>query len=133
MKQNLGTFILSQKQKQLLIRLILMKYLNHYSTNISNIQKPLGIGSGWIIDSVVDYTIGASKYNLVAGSSYIKLPKELNHPYNDLINIKNISDDECLNWCLVRYLHLADHHPAIIRKVDKDFAGDLDFQSKLEM
>ena len=48
MKQNLGPFILTQKQKQLLIRLILMKYLNHYSTNISNIQKPLGIGSGWI-------------------------------------------------------------------------------------
>ena len=48
MKQNLGPFILTQKQKQLLIRLIL--YLNHYSTNISNIQKTLGIGSGWIID-----------------------------------------------------------------------------------
>ena len=93
MKQNLGPFILTQKQKQLLIRLIL--YLNHYSTNISNIQKTLGIGSGWIIDQVVDYTIGASKCNPVAGSSYFKLPKELNHPYNDLIDIQNMSDDEC--------------------------------------
>ena len=49
-----------------------------YSTIISNIQKSLGKGSGWIIYSVID---------LLAGSSYMKLLKELNHPRKDLINI----------------------------------------------
>ena len=48
-----------------------------YSTVISNIQKSLGQGSGWIIDSVIDRNINISKYNLLADSSYIKLPKEL--------------------------------------------------------
>ena len=51
-----------------------------YSTIISNIRKSLGKGSGWIIDSVIDRTITISKYNLLAGSSYIKSPKELDHP-----------------------------------------------------
>ena len=53
-----------------------------YTTIISNIQKFLGKGSGWIIDSVTDYTISILKYNPLAGSSYIKLPKELDHPPN---------------------------------------------------
>ena len=46
-----------------------------YGTILSNIQKTLGKGSGWIIDSVVDHTINISKYNPLAGSSYVKLPK----------------------------------------------------------
>ena len=39
-------------------------------------QKSSGKGSGRIIDSVIDQTISISKYNPLAGSSYIKLPKE---------------------------------------------------------
>ena len=35
------------------------------------------------------------------------------------INAQNIDDNECFNWCLVQYLHPADHHLARIRKVDK--------------
>ena len=38
-----------------------------YTTIISNIQKSLGKVSGRIIDSVIDHTIGISKYNLLAG------------------------------------------------------------------
>ena len=45
------------------------------TTIIENTQKPLGKGSGWIIDLVIDHTISISKYNLLAESSYIKLPK----------------------------------------------------------
>ena len=58
-----------------------------YSTIISNIQKNQGKGSSWIIDSVIDYSINISKYNPVTGTSYTKLPKELNHPQKGLINI----------------------------------------------
>ena len=43
-------------------------------------KKFLGKNSGWIIDSVIDHNINISKYNPLAGSSYIKLPKELDHP-----------------------------------------------------
>ena len=47
---------------------------------ISDIQKSLGKGLGWITDSVVDHAINIPKYNPLAGSSYIKSPKELNNP-----------------------------------------------------
>ena len=43
-----------------------------YSTTISNIQKSLGKGSRWIIDSVIDHTVSISKYNPLAGSNYLK-------------------------------------------------------------
>ena len=33
-----------------------------------------------------------------------------------------------LKWYLVRYLHPEDHNPAIIRKIDRYFARELDFK-----
>ena len=53
-------------------------FQSNYTTIITNTQKSLGTSSGWIIDS---------KYNPLAGSSYIKLPKELDHTRKDLIDI----------------------------------------------
>ena len=99
-----------------------------YTIIIENTQKPLGKGSGWIIDSIIDHTISISKYNLLAGSSYIKLPKELDHPRKGLINMQNIDDIECFKWCLVRYLNPADHYPARITKAEKYFAKRLDIK-----
>ena len=99
-----------------------------YTTIISNIQKSLGKVSGRIIDSVIDHIIGISKYNLLAGSSNIKLPKKLDDPRKGFIYIQNTDDNEWFQWCLVRYLNPVDHYPARIRKVDKDFAKQLDFK-----
>ena len=73
-----------------------------YNTMTSKMQKSLGKGSGWIIDSVIEHNISISKYNLLFGSSYIKLRKELDHPRKGLINIQNIDDNECFEWSLVR-------------------------------
>ena len=47
-----------------------------------------------------------------------------------MVNIQNIDDNECFKWCLVKYLHPADHHPARITKADKNFAKELDFKDK---
>ena len=79
-----------------------------YTTIISNIQKTFRKRSSWIIDSVIDYIISISKYNPLAGNSYIELPKELNHP---------------------GYLHPADNNPKRIAKADKDFAKNLNFEN----
>ena len=45
-----------------------------------------------------------------------------------MINIQNIIDNECFKWCLVRYSHPADHHPARTRQVDRLYGGKLDFK-----
>ena len=61
-----------------------------YTTIIKNIHKSLENGLGWINILVIDHTISISKYNPSAGSSYIKLPKEIDHPRKGLINIQNL-------------------------------------------
>ena len=66
----------------------------------------------------------------MAGSSYIKLSKELNDPRKSLINIQNIDGNKWLKWCLVRYLNPANHHPAKNKKADKDFAKKLILETK---
>ena len=43
----------------------------------------------------IDHNINTSKYNSLAGSSYIKLPEELHHPRKGLGNTQNINDNEC--------------------------------------
>ena len=66
--------------------------------------------------------------NSLAGSSYKKLPKKLDHPRKGLTNFQNIDDNYCFKWSLVRYLNPANYHPARITKADKDFAKILDFK-----
>ena len=82
-----------------------------------------------IIDSVIDHNISISKSNPLAGSSCIKLPKELDYPRKGLINIQNTDNKECCKWCLVRYVDPTGHNPRRITKVDKDLAKRLDFKS----
>ena len=110
-----------------------------YTKIIKKIQKSLGVGSDWIIDSVIDHTISISKYNSLAGSSYIKLPKELDHPRKGLINIQSNHNNESCKWCLVVQLNPADHNARreepqkLIRNLQKDLILKREnFQSKLE-
>ena len=107
------------------MKVTLMMYFNQsilQFKHISNIQKSLGKGLGWIIDSVIDHTSSISKYNPLAGNSYIKLPKKLEQPKTQLINIYNIDDNECFKWSIARYLN---DHPTRITKADKYFAKNL--------
>ena len=46
-----------------------------------------------------------------------------------MINIQHIDDNEWFNWCLVRYLNPAVHHPAIIAKLDNNFARTVYFKN----
>ena len=46
-----------------------------------------------------------------------------------MINIQNMSNNnKCFKWCIDRYLHLADYHPARIIKIDEILADELDFE-----
>ena len=126
-KQNTAAFIHPKKLKQLLMRAKLIMYFNRSIVGLyQNIQKSLGKSSCSIINSVVDVNINISKYKPLNGSSYIKLTKNLEYPTKGLINIQNINNNECLKWCLVRYVRPGDHDLAKIRKYDQDFARELD-------
>ena len=45
-----------------------------------------------------------------------------------MIDIQNFIDNECFKWCLVRYLHPANHNPRRIKKADKLFGDELDLE-----
>ena len=66
-----------------------------YTTIRSNIPKSLRKGLGWIINSAIEQNINISKYNPLAGTSCIKLPKDLQHPQKRLINTQDNDDNEC--------------------------------------
>ena len=60
------------------------------------------------------------------GSSYINLPQEFNNSAKGLINIKN-DDNECFRWCHIRYLNPRDNNPQRIKKIDREYIKNLDY------
>ena len=93
-----------------------------YSTVKSKLDKFPGQGLSWVINSVIEHNINIS-YSHLAGSNYIKLPKELHHSRKSLINIQNGDDDKWFKGCLVRYLECVADHQTKDREVDELF-GD---------
>ena len=95
-KKKYGNFYSSSKAESIRINEsgIDDVFKSIYTTIIINIQKSLGKGTGWIIDSVIDHTISISKYNPLCGSSYIKFSKEVDHPTKGLIKIQNTDHNE---------------------------------------
>ena len=65
----------------------------------------------------MEHNIVISKYNFLAGNSYLKLPKELDHLRKVFISLQNIDDNECFQWGLVK-----------ITKADHEFPKKLDFK-----
>ena len=83
-------------------------------------------GSGWTIESVDNHFLNIVEYTPLNGSSYIKLPSELNHHKKGLINLKN-NDNECFRWCHIRRLNPQDKDPQRIKKSDKEYINKLDY------
>ena len=83
-------------------------------------------GSGWIIESIESQYINISTYKPLLGSSYIKLPTELDHPRKGLINIRN-KDQKCFLWCHVRHINPKKDHPGKIKKDDKRLSSNLSY------
>ena len=79
-------------------------------------------------DSVTNNNISISKYNPLAGSSYIRFPEELDHPRKGLINSQNIDDNECFKWSIVKHLNPGNHHPSRIIKAGRDISKKLNFK-----
>ena len=95
----------------------------------TQVQPEIILDSDYLPDYLsISHDYNISKYNPLADSSYIKLPKELEHPRKGLINIQNIDDNQSFKLSIVRYLNPRDHNPKTITKVDKDLAKKLDFK-----
>ena len=93
---------------------------------IYRLDNWISYGSGWIVEEIYSQYLNVSSYLPLKGSTYIKLPKELNHPMKGLINIKN-NDSKCFLWCHVRHLNLNGVKLERITKKDKEIVKDLNY------
>ena len=94
---------------------------------MNDIHKWISEGSAWIIKSINGHYINIIKYEPLTGSSYIELPTELQNSKHGLINLKN-KDNECFRWCHVRHLNPRENNPQRIKKTDKAFMPQLNYQ-----
>ena len=84
-------------------------------------------GSGWIIESIEGFYLNISAYSTLIGSTYIKLPDQLNNSMKGLINIQN-NDNKCFLWCHVRHLNLVEKNPQRITKEEKEIVSKLHYE-----
>ena len=95
---------------------------------MNDIHKWISKGSAWIIKSINGHYINIIKYEPLTGSSYIQLPTELQHHKSGLINLKN-KDNECFRWCHIRHLNPQNDNPQRIKKTDKAFVKQLNYDN----
>ena len=84
-------------------------------------------GSGWTIQSVDSHHLNIVKYEPMKGSSYIQLPTEIRNSAKGLINLKN-DDAECFRWCHIRHLNPQAKDPQRIKKSDKQYVNNLNYE-----
>ena len=95
---------------------------------LNGISNMISEGSAWIVKSITGHYLNVTKYEPLTGSSYIELPTELQHHKHGLINLKN-KDNECFRWCHVRHLNPRNDNPKRIKKTDKAFMSQLNYDN----
>ena len=105
--------------------------LESLNTNVeeilNRISNMISEGSAWIVKSITGHYLNVTKYEPLTGSSYIELPTELQNSKHGLINLKN-KDNECFRWCHVRHLNPRENNPQRIKKTDKAFMPQLNYE-----
>ena len=94
---------------------------------LNKVAQWISEGSGWVVLSVDNHYLNIVKYEPMKGNCYIKLQKELCNSSKGLINLKN-NDNECFRWCYIRHLNPRKKDPQRIKKSDKAFIQNLDYQ-----
>ena len=121
------TAYFNSKPKTIINKTQITEELQSSKHEILNITSQwISKGSGWTIESVDNHYLNIVQYEPMKGSSYIKLPEELNNPKKGLINLKN-NDNECFRWCHIRYLNPQEKDPQRIKKIDKEYINQLDY------
>lgn len=70
---------------------------------IESLEKFMRDGSGWVIKKVLHLEIHTVRYSPLNGSSYIPLPKTLQHNCS-ILNVRNF-DDSCFEYSILAAVH----------------------------
>ena len=90
---------------------------------LNKIAQWISEGSGWIIKSIHNHYLNIVLYKPTKGSSYLKLPIELQHHSKGLINLQN-KDNECFRWCHIRHLNPMDKDPQRIKNLTESLLSN---------
>jgi len=83
-------------------------------------------GSGWLIDSVNDFTLIVTQYRPLAGLIYVATPCSIVRKHAvGLVNVKN-RDDRCFQWAILSCLHPSKNNPCSVYSYTK-YADTLNF------
>ena len=93
---------------------------------IFRLENWISDGSGWNVEEIVSQYLNISSYLPLSGSTYRKLPKELQHPMKGLINIQN-NDSKCFLWCHVRYLNSEGKNLWRMSREEKEVSKSLNY------
>ena len=83
---------------------------------LNKIAQWISEGSGWSVKEINNHYLNIAKYEPMKGSSYMKLPKELQNSAKGLINMKN-KDNECFRWCHIRHINPQEKYPQRIKRL----------------
>ncbi|CAB4007322.1 Hypothetical predicted protein [Paramuricea clavata] len=85
------------------------------------------LGSNWKIMNIESHYLNIAMYKSLKGSSYIRLPEDINNPMSGLINLRN-DDEMCFLWCHVRHHRPTKNNPTYITKNDRNYGDTLDYE-----
>ena len=126
-KTEYKTAYFNSKPQETTNNMMVVEALKLSKDQILNIiAKWISQSSGWTIESVDNHYLNIVQYQPMKGSSYGKLPEELNNSKKGLINLQN-NDNQCFRWCHIRYLNPQDKKPQRIKKSDKEYINKLDY------
>lgn len=100
-----------------------------YEKLVQNILEKIEVyqhrGSGWIFESISKLDIHIDKYQPIAATSYVELPKELKDK-RAVINVEN-EDNQCFKWAITSCLFPAKRDGERISKTMKSNAKKLNW------
>ena len=99
---------------------------NAFQEIIYRLDNWISHDSGWIAEEIHNQYLNISSYFSLIGSTYIKLPAELQDPMRGLINIQN-NYNKCFVWRHVRHLNSSGKKLQRIRKIDEEIVNKLNY------
>ena len=93
---------------------------------LNRIARWISKGSGWVIETILNFYLNIVSYKPLKGRSYFPLPEELSNPMKGLINLQN-DDNRCFLWCHVRHLNPVQKNPQRLTQKDRAIAKTLDY------
>ena len=84
-------------------------------------------GTGWKLERVIDIKLFTADWIPLSAGSYIELPKYIRNK-NAITNMKNLNDNKCFLWCILRALNPKPRDKNLIDKALKSKENTLNMK-----